>query len=183
MPNVKCHRLVCLVFFHNGLKDKLGLLIGKWAGFWQLITPMLEVNQSSYKTSSEGTSAEMEEALLPKILGHYVFGYLKYKKFGLIYVPGSLSFSLNTIKQISCEVLISAAWLECCKLIHFHNTKTCNGKTAVLVYWSRKRNKPPFVLRSQLNMNPFVKLSLSVCIYLFLCRTQFSFSITAFTVC
>lgn len=47
---------------------------------------MLEVNQSSYKTSSEETSAEMEEILLLIVPGHYVFGCLNYKQFGLIYV-------------------------------------------------------------------------------------------------
>jgi len=47
---------------------------------------MLEVNQSNYKTPSEGTSAEMEEALLLVSPGHYVSWCLKYKRFGLIYV-------------------------------------------------------------------------------------------------
>lgn len=36
--------------------------------------------------SSEGTSAEIEEALSFIVPGHYVSGCLKYKKFGLIYV-------------------------------------------------------------------------------------------------
>lgn len=47
---------------------------------------MLEINQSSYRTSSEGTSAEMEEALLLIVSAYYIFECLKYKRFGLIYV-------------------------------------------------------------------------------------------------